>query len=225
MILFLFFLSCSQTSHSNPLGFQLQTQAPSRGSPSFFDAGELSLKDPVDLSLLLKILSPFFKNQNKSNFALRAYPNPFHSTSDPIENRVVAGAYWGGIYDPINNQIVFAPFVQANRTTWHRYDCSTHTIQAYENPFHSTSDPEEHRAVAAGAYLGGVFDPINNQIIFAPYAQSTRTSWHRYDCATQTIQAYNNPFDSASSPPENQALNLAYHGGVYDPLNKQILIT
>jgi hypothetical protein len=124
----------------------------------------LSLQDPVDLNLLRKILSPFFKNQNKSSFALRAYSNPFHSTSTPEDHRAFERAYVGGVYDPVNNQIVFVPFMQAPRSIWHRYDCSSQMIQAYSNPFHSTSTPEDHR-VFERAYAGGVYDPVNNQIL------------------------------------------------------------
>jgi hypothetical protein len=222
MIFFLFLLSCSHPFESNSLGGQLQTQAPFGAAKAFFHSGELSLQDPVDLNLLRKILSPFFKNQNKSSFALRAYPNPFHSTSTPEDHRAFAGAYVGGVYDPVNDQIIFVPTGQAPRSMWHRYDCSTQRIEAYLNPFHSTSTSEEERAVGT-AYMGGVYDPVNNQIIFVPFMQAPRSIWHRYNCTTQSIEAYSNPFDSTSDPEAHTARGHAYYGGVYDPVNKQII--
>ena len=40
-----------------------------------------------------------------------------------------------------------------------------------------------HGATAvANAYYGGVFDPINNRIYFAPYAQASQANWHYRRC-------------------------------------------
>jgi hypothetical protein len=128
----------------------------------------------------------------------------------------------GGSYDPFNNQIVFVPFDQAQQTKWHRYDCATQTIEIYPNPFHSTSTPQEHRSVWRG-YMGGVYDPLRNQIVFVPNKQAQQTAWHHYDCPTRTIEAYESPFDSNSTPVDHQVVDQAYYGGIYDPFNNQIV--
>jgi hypothetical protein len=148
---------------------------------------------------------------------LLAYDNPFHSTSNPLENRSV-GSYVGGVFDPLNHQIVFSPHSQAFQAKWHRYDCLSQTLQAYDNSFHSSS-----LQPTSGTYYGAVFDPINNQIVFVPCGQGPESSWHRYDCSSQTLQAYENPFHSTSTPTENQAVSTAYSGGVYDPIQNQII--
>jgi hypothetical protein len=61
--------------------------------------------------------------------------------------------------------------------TWHRYDCSTQTVKAYANPFDSSSNPADEQSVGA-AYVGAVYDPLNNQIVFVPSDQALRTTWH-----------------------------------------------
>jgi hypothetical protein len=71
--MFLFLISCSEFSQSNLLNLHLQTGISSRGLNEFFGSEELSLRDPVDLGVLLKILSPFFKSHQKADFALRSY--------------------------------------------------------------------------------------------------------------------------------------------------------
>jgi hypothetical protein len=200
----------------------LQTQAPFEAANPFFHLDGLSLHEPVDLGLLRRILSPFFKNKNKPGFAIRAYPNPFHSTSISIEEQAVAQAYIGGVYDPVNNQIVFVPFAQGPKMTWHRYDCVSQSIEAYSNPFHSTSTNEDEKAVA-NAYVSGVYDPYNNQVVFVPRVQANRATWHRYNCSTQSIEAYSNPFHSTSTNEDQKVLPHAYYGGVYDPQNNQIV--
>jgi hypothetical protein len=223
MILFLLFLiSCSDPFESKTSDLKLQTEEFSDFLSHSSVSRELSLRDTVDLSLLLNILSPFFKNPQKSEFVIRAYENPFHSTSLPLEERAVSNAYYGGVYDPVNHQVVFVPTAQGNRSAWHRYDCATRKIEAYENPFHSTSIPEDHRVVGVWAYQGGVYDPVNNQIVFVPASQAPQSIWHRYDCANRKIEAYSNPFHAASLPQENRVVS-SYFGGVYDPVNSQIV--
>jgi hypothetical protein len=231
--LFLIFLSCSDSSHSFASRRELQTQAPSTQSSN------LSLHEPIDLALLLKILSPFFKTQHKSQSALRAYDNPFHNTSTPENHRSFDNAYIGGVYDPLNNQIVFVPSDQSAFNEFlfppehhpiklHRYDCLSNTIEAYDNPFHALSTPAENRIVGS-AYRGGVYDPINRQIVFIPQSQSNHLSpnpikFHRYDCSSRTLEAYDNPFNYNSLPEENRiSMYSAYTGGVYDPINHQII--
>jgi hypothetical protein len=219
-LVFLFLISCSEASESLSFGLELQTKRSS--SFSEFSEDELSLRDPVDLGLLLKILSPFFKS-SKSDWALRSYKNPFHLTSIPSEERTVSAAYTGGVYDPVNNQIVFVPHNQAPQPTWHRYDCLSNMVEGYPNPFHSTSLPEEDRTSLNAAYHGGVYDPVNNQIIFVPRFQASHVVFHLYDCATKTIETYPNPFHSISLPEESRSISDAYIGGVYDPVNEQII--
>jgi hypothetical protein len=213
--------ACSDPFEAKTLSLKLQTQRSSRVSIHSSNPRELSLHDPVDLKILLKILSAFFKNPQKSNFAIRTYHNSFHSASAPTGKQTLERAYVGGVYDPSNNQILFIPDKQAPQTTWHRYDCSRKTIEDYQNPFHSASMSEEKRIVL-GAYHGGVYDPINHQIVFSPIMQAPQATWHRYDCSTQKIEEYFNPFHS-TSPPEEQAVSGAYVGGVYDPINHQIV--
>jgi hypothetical protein len=157
-----------------------------------------------------------------STQSVEAYPNPFHSTSEFEEFKVLENAYLGGVFDPINNQIIFVPRQQGGQTTWHKYNCSTQAIETYPNPFYSGSTPQEYRAVGV-SYVGGVYDFLNNQIIFAPYDQADQTSWHRYDCSTQRIETYPNPFYSGSTPEEDKTIQRAYWGGVYDPINNQIV--
>jgi hypothetical protein len=115
-------------------------------------------------------------------------------------------AYRGGVYDPVNNQIVFVPYAQASQSEWHLYDCSTKTIFSYSSP----------SGLSSGAYYGGVYDPVNNQIVFVPATQASSLEWHVYDCSTQTVLSYPSPSGVFSA-------GAAYTGGVYDPVNKQIV--
>jgi hypothetical protein len=46
----------------------------------------------------LESLSPFWKKNSKSEFAIRAYSRP--------AGTLVNGAYTGGVFDPTNNQIL-----------------------------------------------------------------------------------------------------------------------
>jgi hypothetical protein len=87
------------------------------------------------------------------HFQLRwVYSNPFHSASEPADQRALWAGYYAGVYDPVNHQIVFVPWKQA---PWHRYDCASQTIEAYENPFHLASEPAGERIVF-DAYNGGL---------------------------------------------------------------------
>ena len=65
-----------------------------------------------------------------------------------------------------------------------------------------------------GAYFGGVYSPTQNRIYFAPYYQSTATSWHYIDCANGSVVAYSHTGVTAVS--------IAYQGGVYSPTQNRI---
>jgi hypothetical protein len=203
----LFFLFCRENDpKNNLLHLSLQTEK-TFSSTSSENLDSLSLKDPVDLNILFNILKPFFNQISRPEFAIRVY----QKESGPfLEN-----AYRGGVYDPINNQIVFVPWSQAIEIQWHRYDCATQRIQTYPNPYGS----EDFSSY--GAYEGGVYDPINQQIIFVPRGQSASQypHWHLYDCSTQSLERYSRP----SNPPEGILSFQAYIGGVYDPINQQII--
>jgi hypothetical protein len=127
------------------------------------------------------------------------YPRPETGT-------FVLNAYAGGVYDPLNNQIVFVPWNQAPQSQWHVYDCATKAVLSYPKPFGSLPN---------GAYVGGVYDPMNNQIVFVPRNQVLENEWHVYDCATKTALSYNRPAGTLVNP--------AYYGGVFDPMNNQIV--
>jgi hypothetical protein len=191
-----FYLSCSFEAPSDPFSFSLQIEQKKSLSSSLKPS--FSLSEPFSLEVLLKILSPFWKKNNQSDFGIRSYSRPAGIFGN--------NAYAGGVYDPTNNQIVFVPWHQAPRDEWHVYDCVTKTILSY---------PKPSGTFAAGAYIGGVYDPINNQIVFVPLNQAPQAEWHVYDCATKTILSY--------SRPSGAFANQAYTGGVYDPVNKQII--
>jgi hypothetical protein len=194
LIAFLMFcLSCSSESQSTPLGLSLQINRNQTKTQTNFSSSQ-----PISLHELLQMLSPFWKKQTKSEFAIRSYSRPFGVLADP--------AYVGGVYDPLNNQIVFVPHSQGSQIEWHVYDCKTQTVLAY---------PKPTGTILNSAYNGGVYDPINQQIVFVPFVQASQAEWHVYDCATKTVLAYPKPIGPLADG--------AYWGGVYDPLSQQIV--
>jgi hypothetical protein len=145
LIAFFFFIfSCSSENSSQLLFSFLQIE---QKNP-FLASSKEPLSDPLSFKILLEILSPFWKRTSKSDFAIRSYSRP--------PGILANGAYVGGVFDPINNQIVFVPSAQASQSEWHIYDCRTQRIVVYLQPAEPLAD---------GAYQGGVFDPINNQIL------------------------------------------------------------
>jgi hypothetical protein len=168
-------------------------------SKAFPFPNHVSLFQSFSRDSLIEFLSPIWQRQKKSDFAIRSH---FSSAGT-----LVNGAYVGGIYDPINNQIVFIPRHQTLQAEWHVYDCVTGTVLAYPRP---------SGTFASGAYYGGVYDPTNNQIVFVPADQASQSQWHVYDCVTRSVLAYPRPAGTFSS-------GAAYTGGVYDPENNQIV--
>jgi hypothetical protein len=65
---------------------------------------------------------------------------------------------------------VFIPFGQFTQSEWHLYDCATKTVLSYSKPF----------GVVNGGYAGGAYDPLNNQIVFAPWNQAPQSQWHTF---------------------------------------------
>jgi IS1 family transposase len=157
-----------------------------------------SLVDPISSFHLTEFLKPLWEKNKNTSFAIRRYA---HGVTP------VGGAYSGGVYDPINRQVIFIPSNQAKQSHWRIYDFVNKTIIQYERPLENIA--------SLHAYEGGVYDPLNQQIVFVPRGQSVETHWHVYDCKENRVMAY-----------EHQQLNLnphAYIGGVYDPLNQQIV--
>jgi hypothetical protein len=71
-----------------------------------------------------------------------------------------------------------------------------------------------HGATAvASAYIGGVFDPVNNRIYFVPSAQADQANWHYVNLTTGAVVAYAHGATAVAS---------AYIGGVFDPVNNRI---
>jgi len=65
------------------------------------------------------------------------------------------------------------------------------------------------------AYYGGVYSPTDNRIYLVPCMQADGSDWHYIDCDTGTMVAY----------PHNLvygAVNMAYVGGVYAPLQNRV---
>jgi hypothetical protein len=160
---FLFLKACSPESQMNfrSLSLKVQSKNPLASLPNQLN---LSFSQSFSPHLLFEFLSPFWKNNTSSEFGIRSYTRPAESFG--------GSAYYGGVYDPINNQIVFIPMGQANEAQWHVYDCKTQRILAYPKPSgHFNYD-----------YAGGVFDPTNNQIVFVPRNQAMAAQWHVYAC-------------------------------------------
>jgi IS1 family transposase len=191
LIISLFFLlSCLPESKESVLSLSLKVQ--SNNSTNEFH-------EPLSFNHLIDLLSSFWKKNTKSNFQIRSYST--------LSGLYVSAAYRGSVYDPTNNQIVFVPSNQASQAEWHVYDCATQNIFSYPKPSGVFAD--------AIAYVGGVYDPTNNQIVFVPYNQADEEYWHVYDCTTKTVLSYFRPIGSFP--------NGAYFGGVYDPINDQIV--
>jgi hypothetical protein len=148
IIAFLFFVfACSSESESMLLSSSLQVKQRNSQS-SFLDITSLSVSESTSLKRLLEILSPFWKKNSTSDFAIRSYFKPLGGFADQ--------AYVGGVYDPVNDQIVFSPYGQAPEPEWHVYDCQTQRVLSYSKP---------SGTLVNHAYAGGVYDPINNQIL------------------------------------------------------------
>ena len=68
---------------------------------------------------------------------------------------------------------------------------------------------------STNAYQGGVYSPTQNRIYFVPHYQADPANavWHYLDCSDGTVGTYANP---------GNAVNLAYSGGVYSPVQNRI---
>ena len=140
---------------------------------------------------------------NCNDGTVGTYPNP---------NTAVTSAYRGAVYSPTQNRIYFVPASQAtpyngsNGTQyWHYIDCNTGAVGTYLNPNNASTT----------AYSGGVYSPTQNRIYFVPsvQAESIYPLWHYIDCNTGNVGTYANP---------GTAVNSAYNGGVYSPLQNRI---
>jgi len=132
-------------------------------------------------------------------------------------------AYKGGVYSETQDRIYFIPHAQAPFGTWH-YISSTGTVVGYANG-------NEACPATAGAYDGGVLDPVRNRIYFVPSGQngcdsfngctmedSWRLLWHYIDCADGRVVTYTvDSFDCGSvvgGGGNGWASSSAYSGGV-----------
>jgi uncharacterized protein (DUF2147 family) len=70
-----------------------------------------------------------------------------------------------------------------------------------------------HTVSPNGAYIGGVYSPINDRIYFVPFASAD--AWHFVDCETGNVEEYDHGLSQAP-------VNNAYVGGVYSPKNNRI---
>lgn len=70
-------------------------------------------------------------------------------------------------------------------------------------------------AVAASAYRGCAYSPVSNRVYLCPYGISNATTWHYYDCDTDTIGSY--------TAPSGIQLN-AYSGCAYDSVNDRVYL-
>jgi hypothetical protein len=77
------------------------------------------------------------------------------------EADVIADAYLGGAYSPVDNRIYFSPQDQSNQTYWHYVDCDTGEIKRYLNETSAVQD----------AYWGAVYSPTQNRIYLVPLNQ------------------------------------------------------
>ena len=114
----------------------------------------------------------------------------------------VTNPYYGGAYSPTQQRLYFAPYGQANQTSWHYID-STGTVVTYT----------PGATAVIGAYNGGVYSPTQNRIYFIPNDQANQTQWHYVDCSNGNIVAYTHGAT---------VLSQGYIGGVYSPTQNRI---
>ena len=123
--------------------------------------------------------------------------------------------YAGAVFDSNHNRVYFVPYGQADQVKWHYVDTTTGNIVAYDNLI-------SNKPLSA-AYYNGAFDPINNRIYLAPYAQANQAKWHYIDTNTNTVIAYDNIYVSTifGSSSNRPAAN-AYNGAVFNYNNNII---
>jgi len=68
--------------------------------------------------------------------------------------------------------------------------------------------------LVTNAYYGGCYCATLDRIYLAPYAQSTRPTWHYIDCTDGSLQTYTHGASSLSAN--------AYSGAVHDPIKDRI---
>lgn len=80
--------------------------------------------------------------------------------------------------------------------------------------------------IAANAYRGSIFDPINKRIYFVPYGQYQYSNWHYYDCTANTVVAYYCTTDGTNPGPNNPYYDagINYGSAIYSSAQKRIYL-
>jgi hypothetical protein len=119
---------------------------------------------------------------------------------------LAANAYYGSIYQPLNNRIYLIPYGQSDETDWHYID-SNGAVQSYSVALTGAND-----------YAGGVYQPYTNKIYLAPYNKATETTWDYIDCSDNTTATYETP--GLPIP-----FSDFYSGAAYSPELKRIYLS
>lgn len=119
---------------------------------------------------------------------------------------LAANAYYGSIYQPLNNRIYLIPYGQSDEADWHYID-SNGAVQSYAAGLTGNNN-----------YAGGIYQPYTNRVYMAPYNKATETKWNYIDCSTNTVVEYETPglpipfsdfYTGAAYSPELQRIYLA----------------
>lgn len=129
--------------------------------------------------------------------------NPTTSTVSKPAITYSSAAFAGAAYHFKLDRIYFTPFLQSNQTDWVYVDCTTNATVNYTGA----------SGLITGAYLGSVYDPINDYVWFVPH-KITGASWH-YINETGAVTAYTHGTTIASG---------AYVGGAYSPTQQRIYL-
>jgi hypothetical protein len=128
-------------------------------------------------------------------------------------NEFEDSAYTKGQYSPLDRRIYFFPYNQIQSTNLkpnlHYLDCQNAKVESYAHGL--TGEDFNNQP-----YLGGVYDLANHKIYFMPWNQALKPKLHYFDCFSQSIKAYLNPFFQNDFQPG------AYYGGSFDPQSNRI---
>ena len=156
--------------------------------------------------------------------------------------------YNGSVYSPKQKRIYFIPGGYAKyskeqlvalgmnewdspqpATRFHYIDCTSGKVIEYIASSSMLGPFKDYinRGVGGGAYMGGVYSPVQNKIFYTPFIQFGSPVWHGFDCETCTIFTYKPNLNVK----ELAAVDIVgrnqpwYWGGTYSPTQDRIYLT